>query len=149
MERVKAGAVAVAFLLVGGWICLEAVQVPFGTLRMPGAGFFPLVLGVTLSVLALTLLGMSLLSPSIGPTRVWPDRPEVLYVMAILLVTVWLFDRAGFLITMALFLAVSTQVLGRRSWVMTVVVAVVGSVTAYWVFGRLLQISLPGGMLRF
>jgi len=148
-ERVKASVVPAVFLLVGVWICVEALQVPVGSLRMPGAGFFPLVLGVTLSVLAIILLGTEWVSREVSSTRVWPDRPEVLYLMGTLVVAVWLFDRAGFLLTMALFLAVATKVLGRGRWLTVVVTAVIGSVTAYWVFGRLLQISLPGSMLPF
>jgi putative tricarboxylic transport membrane protein len=148
-ERVTASVVAAVFLLVGVWICVEALQVPFGSLRMPGAGFFPLVLGVVLGALAVILFGTDLASPAAGSTRIWPERREVLYVLASLIAAVWLFDRAGFLLTMALFLGVSIKVLGHMSWLTTVVVAVVGSVTAFWVFGRLLQINLPGGLLRF
>lgn len=148
-ERVKATAIAATFLLVGVWICVEALQVPFGSLRMPGAGFMPLLLGVALSVLAVFLFVTEWLSPDAGSTRIWPERPEVLYVIGLVVLSAWLFDRAGFALTMALFLAVSTKVLGRGRWTTTLVTAVVGSVASYWVFGRLLQISLPAGILGF
>ena len=46
-EQIKASSVAVAFLLLSAWICVEALQVPLGSFRMPGAGFFPLFLGLT------------------------------------------------------------------------------------------------------
>ena len=148
-ERVKASVVAAVFLLVGVWICFEALQVPVGNLRMPGAGFFPLVLGVTLSALAIILFVTEWVGREAGSTRIWPERPEVLYAMGTLVLAVWLFDRAGFLLAMGLFLAVSIKVLGRGRWLTAVVTAVIGSVTSYWVFGRLLQISLPGGILGF
>lgn len=48
---------------------------------MPGAGFFPLLLGITLSVFSIMLLGMSLLSPAGRSTHVGPERPEVLYLV--------------------------------------------------------------------
>ena len=54
-----------------------------------------------------------------------------------------------FLLTMTLFLLVSTKVLGRTRWRTAAVLAVIGSVTAQWVFGRLLQINLPGGLVSF
>ena len=148
-ERVKASVFAAVFLLVGVWICFEALQVPVGNLRMPGAGFFPLVLGVTLSALAIILFGTEWVSRDAGSTRIWPDRPEVLYVMGILVLAVWLFDRAGFLLAMSVFLVVSIKVLGRGRWLTALVTAVIGSVTSYWVFVRLLQISLPSGILGF
>ena len=148
-ERVKASVVAALFLLAGVWICLEALQVPVGSLRMPGAGFFPLVLGVTLGALAIILFGTEWGSREAGSTRIWPDRAEVFYVMGTLVVAVWLFDRAGFLLTMGSFLAVSIKVLARGRWLTALVTAVIGSVTSYWVFVRLLQISLPSGVLGF
>jgi tripartite-type tricarboxylate transporter receptor subunit TctC len=66
MEKARAGSVALVFLLLAAFICVEALQVPFGGLRMPGAGFFPLLLGVTLGVFSLMLLGTSLLNPAAG-----------------------------------------------------------------------------------
>ena len=148
-ERVRASVVAAVFLLVGVWICLEAFQVPVGNLRMPGAGFFPLVLGVSLSAFAIILFGMEWVSREASSTRIWPDRPEVLYVMGILVLAVWLFDRAGFLLAMGVFLVVSIKVLARGRWLTALVTAVIGSVTSYWVFVSLLQISLPSGILGF
>lgn len=37
-ELAKAASVGVAFLFLGAWICFEALQVPLGSFRMPGAG---------------------------------------------------------------------------------------------------------------
>ena len=147
MTRVKASAVAVAFLLLGAFICVEALQVPFGSFRMPGAGFFPLLLGLTLGVCSLMLLGMTLASPAGPATHVWPERPEVVYLVGSLLAAVWLFERAGFLLTMTLFLGVAMRVLGKLSWPRAFVLALVGSVAAYVVFSRGLLIALPSGIL--
>ena len=147
--RLKASVVAAVFLLTGVWICIEALQVPFGSLRMPGAGFFPLVLGVTLSALALILFALGWTSREVDSGRMWLDTPDVLYVTGILVLAAWLFERVGFLIAMGVFLAVSIKVLGRGRWLTALATAVIGSVTSYWVFVRLLQISLPGGILGF
>jgi putative tricarboxylic transport membrane protein len=147
--KAKASAVAVVFLLLGAWICFEALQVPFGSVRMPGAGFFPLVLGVMLGVLSTILLATNLLSPADGLIRVWPERPEVLYLVGSLLVAVVLFERAGFVLSMALFLTVSLRVLGKTRWVTAVPVALVGSANSYVAFSRGLLIALPSGVLPF
>jgi len=148
--RVKSAAVPVVFLLLSAWICVEAVQVPLGSFRMPGAGFFPLGLGLTLGVLSIVLLGMNLRRPADGVTFLGPPkRSEVLYLVGSLVAAVWLFERAGFVITMALFVAVVLRVLGRMSWVKVVVLGMVSSLTAYVVFSRLLLIALPSGVLPF
>ena len=147
MERARAGSVALVFLLLAAFICFEALQVPFGGLRMPGAGFFPLLLGVALGVFSLMLLGTSLLTPAAGSPDVRPERPEVFYLVGSIFAAVLLFELAGFLLTMALFTAVAMKVLGSMSWATAVVLAVVGSVTAYVVFSRVLLIALPSGIL--
>jgi len=149
MEKARAGSVALVFLLLAAFICFEALQVPFGGLRMPGAGFFPLLLGVTLGVFSLVLLGTSLLTPAAGSPDVRPERPEVFYLVGSIFAAVLLFELAGFLLTMALFTAVAMKVLGSMSWATAVVLAVAGSVTAYVVFSRVLLIALPSGILPF
>ena len=149
MEKARAGSVALVFLLLAAFICVEALQVPFGGLRMPGAGFFPLLLGVALGVFSLMLLGTSLLTPAAGTPDVRPERPEVFYLVGSIFAAVLLFELAGFLLTMALFTAVAMKVLGSMSWATAVVLAVVGSVTAYVVFSRVLLIALPSGLLPF
>jgi putative tricarboxylic transport membrane protein len=148
-EQIKAGSVAVAFFLLGAWICVEALQVPFGSFRMPGAGFFPFFLGLTLGVLSIMLLVQSLASPAPASKRLWPEQSAVLYLVGSLVAAVWLFERAGFLIAMALFLGVAMRALGTRSWATVVVGAVVGTVLSYVVFSRALRIALPSGIVPF
>jgi hypothetical protein len=149
MQRVKAGGITLVFLLLAAFICFEALQVPFGSVRMPGAGFFPLLLGVTLGVLSLLLLGTSLLDAGGESLDVRPERREVFQLTASIFVAVFLFEWAGFLLTMALFAAVVMKMLGTMSWGTAVVLALLGSVTAYIVFGRVLLIALPSGILPF
>lgn len=149
MDKARAGSVAVVFLVLAAFICYEALQVPFGSLRMPGAGFFPLLLGVLLGLLSLILLGAGLVTPAGAATGVRPERTEVLYLVGSIFVAVVLFELAGFLVTMALFTAVAMKVLGGLRWVTAAALAVVGSVTAYLVFSRVLLIALPSGILPF
>jgi putative tricarboxylic transport membrane protein len=141
--------VAVVFLLLSAWICWEALQVPLGSFRMPGAGFLPLFLGLVLAGLSVALLVQGLVNPPRGATRVWPERPEVLYLVGSIVAATWLFERVGFPVAMALFLGVAMRVLGTKSWTTVVVAALVGSAASYVVFSRGLQIALPSGPLRF
>jgi putative tricarboxylic transport membrane protein len=147
--RFKASLAPAVFLLVALWVCFEALQVPLGTFRMPGAGFFPLALGLALGLCSVLLLALSLASPAFGATEGWPERRDVFYLAGTIIAAVWLFERAGFVLTMSLFLAATTRVLGRLSWRTAIVVALIGSTVAYVVFGRLLVIALPSGVLPF
>jgi putative tricarboxylic transport membrane protein len=148
-ERITASSVAVAFLLLSAWICFEAFQVPLGSFRMPGAGFFPLFLGLTLGGLSVMLLAQSLVGPASGSMRVWPKQPEVFYLVGSIIAAAAIFERAGFLLTMTLFLGVAMSVLGKMKWPAAVALALVGSVSSYLVFSRALQIALPSGILPF
>jgi hypothetical protein len=83
-DRANATLVPVVFLSISVWIGLEARQVPFGGFRMPSAGFFPLLLGLTLGLLFPILLAMNLyggpggVAPRSRPGRsgYWRLRPE-------------------------------------------------------------------------
>jgi hypothetical protein len=147
--RYKASIVPIGFVLLGVWICVEALQVPFGSFRMPGAGFFPLLLGITLSVCSLVLLGIELLGDTTATVPVLPARAEVVYLLVAIFASVWLFERAGYVLTMVLFLGVVLKVLGKLGWTATVVLALVGSLAAYVILGRALMIALPSGLLPF
>lgn len=147
--RGRAALVPLIFFLIGIWLCLESFQVPFGSFRMPGAGFFPLLLGLTLSGLSIVLLAMTLLGASARLTQVWPERLDLFYLAGAILASAWLFERAGFLLTMALFLTVVMKALGQMGWATAVILALIGSVVSYFLFGRLLLIALPSGILPF
>jgi hypothetical protein len=147
--RLRSASVPVVFLVVGLWMCLEALQLPFGSVRMPGPGFFPLLLGLTFSLLALVLLGAELLADPKVPIGNVAPAPAVLSLIGAIFAAAWLFERAGFLLTMFLFLMVVLKALGQVRWPTAVAVALLGSVCAYLLFDRLLMITLPSGSLPF
>ncbi len=147
-DKAKAALIPTLFLLVALGICLEALQVPFGSFRMPGAGFFPLLLSVALAILALVHLGINLLGSG-ETTQVGRSRAEIFALIGVLFASVWLFERAGYLLTMALFLGITVRVLGKIGWTVAVVVALTGSVASYLLFGHVLMIALPAGILPF
>lgn len=147
--RANAALIPLIFLLISLWVCWEATQVPFGSFRMPGAGFFPLLLGVTLGLLALALLAMNLYGDPGSVAQVTRSRPEILYLIGTMFASVWLFERAGYLLTMALFLGVTMKLLAKTRWPVAVIIALMGSVASYLLFDRVLMIALPSGILPF
>jgi putative tricarboxylic transport membrane protein len=147
--RVNVALVPAVFFFISLWICLEAIQVPFGSFRMPGAGFFPLLLGVTLGLLSLVFLAMGFFGDAAGVTQVTPSRPEILYLIGTMFISVWLFERAGYLLTMALFLGVTMKLLAKTQVIVAVIIALMGSVASYLLFDHVLMIVLPAGILPF
>lgn len=139
----------VFFLGLSLWICLGARQVPFGSIRMPGAGFFPLLLGMSLGLLSLILLATILVGNAATANREATPHREILALIGTMFASAWLFERAGFLLTMGLFVGVTVQVLARTPWALTLVIALIGSIASYLLFDRVLMISLPAGVLSF
>jgi hypothetical protein len=113
--RLQTSLAPALLLLLGVWICLESLQLPFGGFRMPGAGFFPLLLGILLSCLSLGLLGLHLFGTRNDTPPVPPARPQVFWLMGAMGAAAWLFERAGYLLTMVLFLGVILKVLTGQS----------------------------------
>lgn len=148
-DRANTALVPAVFLFISLWIGLEAIQVPFGSIRMPGAGFFPLLLGVTLGLLSLVLLVLSFFGDTAGATQVTPSRPEILYLIGTMFASVWLFERAGYLLTMALFLGVTMKLLAKTRLPVAVIIALMGSIASYLLFDHVLMITLPAGILPF
>jgi hypothetical protein len=62
---------------------------------------------------------------------------------------VWLFERAGYLLTMALFLGATMKLLAKTRLPAAVIIALMGSVASYLLFDRVLMIALPSGILPF
>jgi putative tricarboxylic transport membrane protein len=141
--------IPIVFLLMGLWICLEAMQLPLGSVRMPAAGFFPLLLGVMLSLLSLVLFASGLLTDPLGSSEVMSPRPEIVMLIGAIFASAWLFERAGYLLTMIVFLVVVLKTLGQLRWITSVALAGLGSIASYLLFDRVLMIALPSGILPF
>jgi hypothetical protein len=92
---------------------------------------------------------MSLYGSAEGATAVGPTRPAILYLIGAMFASVWLFERAGYLLTMAIFLGMVLKALGKTGWTVAVAVALIGSIASYLLFGHILMIALPAGILPF
>ena len=145
-EIARASVVPLIFLLLAAWISFEALRVPVGTFRMPGAGFFPLGLGMLLGVFALCLWLLNRGRPASEAVTMWRERRQVICLTASVLAAALLFEHAGFILTMAAFLTITTSMLGSIAWAKSLVLAVVGSFAAYFLFARVLKIALPVGV---
>lgn len=125
----------------------EAWKLPFGSLRAPDSGFFPLVLG-----LVLVLVSGVIWAPTFSSARA-PAPPEAAQGiprvgMAILALVVYALalERLGYLASTGLVMPLLLRGLGRVGWRTTLAVSVVSVVGSYVVF-RWLGVPLPRGVL--
>lgn len=124
-----------------------------GNLTNPGAGLFPLLVGVAMLVTSLALLGEEVLrarSPRHPPVPSAADRPRppfvdgttltfagvsILYPIAIAIV--------GFEVATALALAGMSMTMGERRATRLLLLGVLGAAAGHLLFRRLLAVPLP------
>jgi len=135
----------VAFLVIGLGTGLAAANMSVGTLKQPGPGLWPFVLSVALVGLAATQLATAPASGaggSAGSTSV-----HVWLTVGDLAAYSLLVEQLGFIVTTALFLAFQLRIVEREGWRTVVGVAVLATAASYVVFGWILGVQLPSGLL--
>jgi hypothetical protein len=137
-------AVAAALLALGVFLVWQSALLPFGNVESPGPGFFPLVLGIALSVVALAIAARTARRRTEGEMVCLGHR-DILVLFALLTGVGFAFQRLGAYATLGLFTAAHLMFVARTSlWR-----AVLGAslyVVAIWAFFKvLLGVQLPAG----
>ena len=132
-----------------------------GIMITPGAGFLPYWIGIALTVLGAIWFLNTLLSRrrsgAGGEERVAVNaaaekealRGRILskFLPGVLLVILyaWLFEKAGYLVSTALFMVGWQKVVEKEGWRKTAVIAVLSAGCMYALFSYLLKVYLPTG----
>jgi len=130
-----------------------------GKMITPGAGFLPYWIGIALTVLGVIWFLNTLLSRrrtgAGGEESVAGDaaaerealRGRVLskFLPGVLLVVLyaWLFEKAGYIVSTALFMVGWQKVVEKEGWLKTAVIAVLSAGCMYALFSYLLKVYLP------
>ena len=130
-----------AFMIWQGWL------LQFYTKLGPGPGFFPLCMGVILSLLSgLWLLSVLRQSEHAVGARFLPDRRGALRIAAIMggfAAAAALLEVVGFQLAMFVFVGFVYRALGGRSWALTLLLALGLSAGVFQSFTRWLDVTLP------
>ena len=129
---------------------LEAVQLPFGTLRAPQSGFWPLILAIILAFFSLLHFGKNVKEKVEKANPFW-TRPgawkRIGFVAGSLIAFGFLFESLGYLITVFLLIGLLLRSIKPLKWWLVVMVALLSSVLSYLIFAVLLSTPLPAGLL--
>jgi putative tricarboxylic transport membrane protein len=136
----------VILLLLGLGTAYLGVQYGFGDLYAPGPGFFPVLVGAFLAILACIYLFQQFRTGGRGVSAKW-QRP--LMVILLSFVYVSFLEKLGFLLDTVLMLLVFVGVIERQRLRRTLAVALLGTVGMYVVFALWLRVPLPKGLLAF
>jgi hypothetical protein len=134
-------AVLAAIGLIFTW---QASLIDFGDFALPGPGFFPLVLGVVVFVLA-SVIGVRDWFQTAGGETVELGHRDVLIVLAAMAAVPALFEPLGAYATLGLFGAALLVLIARCSLVVAAVSAAIGMAACWYFFQVALGLQLPIG----
>ena len=157
IERV----LALALLAASGVYVANAWMLPLGTAARPGAGSYPLAVGIFGAAVALTWVVTALRRAPAGPAaapatellaepRAAPLNPSGrgrgAITAGLLIAFCWLLPLAGYPIAAFLFVALLLRGLGAR-WASAGLIALFTAGASHYGFGTLLGVPLPAGAL--
>ncbi len=160
LQKVELAA-AVLVVALGAFVTLYAYFVlRLGLIISPGAGFMPFLLGVALLLLGASwFLKTLLLSGAINTAAAYDLTGEVglasgaakghsgkhLWGFLVILLFGLLLERAGFLVSITLFMLVWQLIVEKQKWFVSIVITVLTAGAMYVIFRMLLKIHLPSG----
>ncbi len=134
--------------LFGLGYLLLSLQYDIGTIRRPGPGALPVLLGT-----GLLIVGAALITQSLRPARGKEEgvkerkmfRPALLVVAAIIgYVLLW--PVLGTVFDTALLFLVLCRVMGAKGWAVPITLSILFAVGLFWSFGTLLDVPFPEGV---
>ncbi len=119
----------------------------------PGAGLFPLFLGLIFFGLSLILFLNSILIHFKSPTQPKPasfsDIGQVGRYLGSVLVFYILLDPLGYFLTIFLFMAFVLKILSKKSLKFSISISALTALFVFLVFVNLLGVTMPAGILKY
>jgi putative tricarboxylic transport membrane protein len=153
---------SVVLVALGLFVAFYSRQyLKLGIMISPSAGFLPYGIGIALAILgAIWFIHTLYARKAQGPAEPEcgsedaaegdkPRRRRILYrflpgVLLVLLYA-WLFEKAGYIVSTALFMVGWQKVVEREGWLKTAVIALLCAGGMYTLFSYLLKVFLPTG----
>ena len=145
--RERAG--AVLLLAFGLYALFEAAKLPFGGVRAPDAGFFPVCVAAALSVFAMmAMLAEAPRDEAGAATRDGNGATRVAIAAVALLLYALFLKPVGFLVCTLLLMLLLLRGICKVSWRASLLAALPAVALSYFLFTRL-GVPLPAGVLAF
>jgi len=135
-------------LALGVFVTWSGFRLKLGTINDPGSGYVMFYTGILMCVFAVTIIIAAVTEG--GPTfgSRWKDarwtRP--LLVIACLIVFALTLDRFGFLLSTIPLMLLLLRLVDPVRWSLSIPIALLAPLGAWWVLKRLLLIQLPSGI---
>ena len=139
---------ALVFSIISLFVLYYGIAVlKVGTIEEPGQGFFPALCSA--GILGLCLLWFMTAPKAKNHVPFWNEGEWLVPLLAVVCITAYtaLMEVIGYVSSTFLFLVAWQIFIVREKWVKTGIIAVTGSVVMYVLFGSLLGVPLPDGLL--
>jgi len=140
---------SVILFVLSGYTAIESLKLKYYTSLGPGPGFFPFWLSLCLAALATAMFYQATFKSSDPrPADFVDSRLGYLRAFAMCAAWVWavaMLERLGFRLTMLVFFSFLLLTLGRVKWYLVVVISLLGSIVAFYLFSIALSVPLPIG----
>jgi putative tricarboxylic transport membrane protein len=135
-----------ALLACAAFFAWRALLLPFGTVGLPGPGFFPFALAVVLGLLAVAIVLYAVREVD-ALERIFLGHRDVLVAIAALVGVAIAFERGDSYLILGAFMVAMLVTVGRTQWWRAVLGAGIGMVAVWAVFNRALGVRLPAGQI--
>ena len=148
----KQANIAISLILIGlaGFILAQSRNLAFGSLRTPQTAFFPTTLATLLLIFSAILLAQTLFGAEIrrGHDKIVAEGwVRIGATLATMVGFALALERLGFLLTTFLLMVLLLRAIESQRWYKVVAVALTTALISYAIFGWLLGIPLPAGIL--
>jgi putative tricarboxylic transport membrane protein len=141
---------SLCFLVLAAAYLADGLRLPLGSADRPGAGVYPLLVGILLFCLSLFLLIGSLKrKATLEEAEPFPRGPDLKRVVAVgvsLALFVVLLKPLGYLLCSALLMAATLRLLELTDWKRIVLISGISAALSHYLFSRLLGVPLPLGV---
>ena len=139
---------SILLILTGIGVIIGSIRLQVGTLSTPLPGFFPFLVGFTIVALSIILL----IQGKLGVGKKYPSfrnwqRPLVM--LAGLGIYTGVLVPVGYILSTIFLVVLTLRVIGLSSWKTISMTSLILPVVVYFFFTRLMDVELPGGILRF
>lgn len=133
-------------------ISVESIRLGPGSFSNPGPGLVPLGCGLILGILCLIVFVLTFKNPSNLKEVVQGERVKWHSVISVLISMLgfgFLIDFLGFPLAAFLWMSFVCRWIGKMGWRGTFFISVVATLSTYLLFGYLLEVRFPRGILGF
>jgi putative tricarboxylic transport membrane protein len=124
---------------------VESLRMGTGTMKEPGAGFLSLAMGMILAVFSLILVVRGW-KPEKGSRPVKHSATTIIALVALFIYSL-VMDSVGFVVATFLLVAVLFHLAERRRWWVLLCMSALVTTVAYLLFGVVLKVYFPEGIL--